>query len=109
MSATKILREAQELNGVSHRLNSLGEQQPAATEAILVVAGTIRDGPAWLEVLVATKISPPLSGFEWVGQSDLRCLGPVGETGLRPNKLPSRSCFCVRARGGLSEQVWVCS
>jgi hypothetical protein len=59
MSATKILDEAQNLTGVSSRLDSLAEQHPAASEALLVIAGTIRDSAVLLEVLVATKITPP--------------------------------------------------
>jgi hypothetical protein len=57
MSAIKILDEAQKLNSVSNRLDSLAEQHPAATEALLVIAGGIRDSAVLLEVLVATKIS----------------------------------------------------
>jgi hypothetical protein len=59
MSATKILDEAQKLNGVSNRLDALAEQYPVASEALLVIAGSIRDSAVLLEMLVATKISPP--------------------------------------------------
>jgi hypothetical protein len=58
MSATKILDEAQKLNGVSNRLDALAEQYTVASEALLVIAGGIR-GAVLLEMLVATKISPP--------------------------------------------------
>jgi len=58
MSAIKILDEAQKLNSVSNRLDSLAEQHPAASEALFVIAGSIRDSAVLLEVLVATKISP---------------------------------------------------
>jgi hypothetical protein len=59
MSATKILDEVLRLNGVSDRLDSLAEHHPLASEAILVIAGNIRGSAVLLEVLVATKISPP--------------------------------------------------
>jgi hypothetical protein len=59
MSATKILDEAQNLNSVSSRLDSLAEQHPVASEALLVIAGNIRDTAVLLEILVATKISSP--------------------------------------------------
>jgi hypothetical protein len=59
MSATKILDEAQNLNSVSNRLDALAEQYPVASEALLVIAGGIRDSAVLLEMLVATKISPP--------------------------------------------------
>jgi hypothetical protein len=59
MSATKILDEAQKLNGVSNRLDALAEQYTVASEALLVIAGGIRDSAVLLEMLVATKISPP--------------------------------------------------
>jgi hypothetical protein len=61
MSATKILDEAQRLNGVSDRLDSLAEHYPLASEALIVIAGNIRGSAVLLEVLVATKISPPLT------------------------------------------------
>jgi len=57
MSAIKILDEAQKLNAVSSRLDSLADQHPAASDALLVIAGSIRDSAVLLEVLVATKIS----------------------------------------------------
>jgi hypothetical protein len=59
MSATKILDEAQNLNRVSNRLDSLAEQHPVASDALLVIAGRIRDTSVLLQVLVATKIPQP--------------------------------------------------
>jgi hypothetical protein len=55
---TRILDEAQRLNGVSGRLDSLAEQFPVVSEALLVIASAIRDHAVLLELLVATKISP---------------------------------------------------
>jgi hypothetical protein len=57
MSATKILNEAQRLNDVSDRLDSLAEQHPKASDALASIARGIRDSAVLLEVLVATKIS----------------------------------------------------
>jgi hypothetical protein len=44
---------------VSDRLDSLAAQHPIVSEALLSIAGTIRDSAALLQVLVAIKISPP--------------------------------------------------
>jgi hypothetical protein len=64
MSATKILDEAQRLHRVSDRLNTLAEDHPRASNALLSIANGIRDSASLLEVVVATKISPPLSGLQ---------------------------------------------
>jgi hypothetical protein len=64
MSATKILDEAQRLHRVSDRLNTLAEDHPKASNALLSIASGIRDSASLLEVVVATKISPPLSGLQ---------------------------------------------
>ena len=56
MSATKILSEAQNLSGVSERLDSLAEDNPAVAEALLAIAGHLRDSAVLLELLVATRI-----------------------------------------------------
>jgi hypothetical protein len=57
MSAIKILEEAQTLNGVSDRLDSLAEQHPKASDALLVISHGIRDSAVLLKVLVTTKMS----------------------------------------------------
>ena len=59
MSATRILNEAQKLNRVSSRQDVLAEQHPYASDALLLIAASIRDNAVLLEVLVATKIMPP--------------------------------------------------
>lgn len=56
MSATKILSEAQNLSGVSERLDSLAEDNPAVAEALLAIAGNLRDSAVLLELLVAIRI-----------------------------------------------------
>lgn len=58
MSATKILDEAQNLTGVSNRLDSLAEQHPKASDALFAIASGIRDSAVLLEVVVATKMVP---------------------------------------------------
>jgi nitrogen-specific signal transduction histidine kinase len=59
MSATKILDEAERLQRLSDRLDSLAEQHPKASDALLRIASGIRDTAVLLEVLVATKLSSP--------------------------------------------------
>ena len=59
MPSNAILQEAQRLHGVSHRLDSLAEQHPLVSDAMLVISGSVRNTAALLEVLVATKISLP--------------------------------------------------
>jgi hypothetical protein len=60
MSATKLLTEAQTLSSVSARLDSLADQNPAVSEALLVISGNIRDYAVLLELLVTTRMSPDL-------------------------------------------------
>jgi nitrogen-specific signal transduction histidine kinase len=59
MSAATILDEAQRLQRLSDRLDSLAEQHPKASDALLKIAIGIRDTAVLLEVLVATRISLP--------------------------------------------------
>jgi hypothetical protein len=59
MSVAKILNEAQNLSSVCDRLDSLAEQNPVLSDALLIIAGNIRDSAVLLEVLVATRV--PLS------------------------------------------------
>jgi hypothetical protein len=42
---------------VSDRLDSLAEQHPLVSEALLAISGSVRNTATLLEVLVATKIS----------------------------------------------------
>jgi hypothetical protein len=58
MPSTAILQEVQRLYRVSDRLDSLAEQHPMVSEALLVISGSVRNTATLLEVLVATKISP---------------------------------------------------
>ena len=57
MPSTAILYEVQRLYAVSDRLDSLAEQHPVVSEALLGISGSVRNTATLLEVLVATKIS----------------------------------------------------
>jgi hypothetical protein len=58
MHPTEIMHEVQKLYGVSDRLESLAEQHPAVSEALITISGSVRNTATLLEVLVATKIAP---------------------------------------------------
>jgi hypothetical protein len=63
MPSTAILREVQYLYGVSDRLDSLAEEHPVVSEALLVISESVRNTATLLGVLVATKMEP-LPGFD---------------------------------------------
>jgi hypothetical protein len=58
MPSIAILSEAKQLHQVSDRLDSLAEQHPLVSEAILRISGSIRSTATLLEVLVATRMTP---------------------------------------------------
>ena len=58
-----ILHEVQQLYNVSDRLDSLAEQHPLVSEALITISGSVRNTATLLEVLVATKM-PPLAGLD---------------------------------------------
>jgi hypothetical protein len=58
MPSTAILREVQQLYNVSDRLDSLAEQHPLVSEALVSISGSLRNTATLLEVLVATKRAP---------------------------------------------------
>ena len=62
MPSTAILHEVQRLYGVSDRLDSVAEQHPVVSEALLAISESVRNTATLLEVLVATKMAP-LSGL----------------------------------------------
>ena len=62
MHPNAILHEVQQLYNVSDRLDSLTEQYPLASEALLTISGSVRNTATLLEVLVAMKIAP-ISGL----------------------------------------------
>jgi hypothetical protein len=57
MPGTAILHEVQQLYNVSDRLDSLAEQHPLVSEALITISGSIRNTATLLEVLVATKMA----------------------------------------------------
>ena len=57
MAPTAILYEIQKLYDVSDRLDSLSEQYPLVSEALLAISGSVRNTATLLEVLVATKMA----------------------------------------------------
>jgi hypothetical protein len=63
MHPIAILHEAQQLYNVSDRLDSLAEQHPQVSEALIGISGSVRNTATLLEVLVATKMVP-LSGLD---------------------------------------------
>jgi hypothetical protein len=58
MPSIAILREVQQLYKVSDRLDSLAEQHTLVSEALITIAGNVRNTATSLEVLVATKVGP---------------------------------------------------
>jgi hypothetical protein len=60
MPSTAILQEVQQLYGVSDRLDSLAGQHSLVSEALLIISGSVRNTATLLEVLVATKMLPPM-------------------------------------------------
>jgi hypothetical protein len=63
MHPNAILHEIQQLYSVSDRIDSLAEQHPLVSEALITISGSVRNTATLLEVLVATKITP-LSGLD---------------------------------------------
>jgi hypothetical protein len=58
MPGNAILHEVQKLYSVSDRLDSLAEQHPLASEALITISGSVRNTATLLEVLVAMKMTP---------------------------------------------------
>jgi hypothetical protein len=56
MHPNAILHEVQQLYNVSDRLDSLSEHHPLVSEALLTIAGSVRNTATLLEVLVVTKM-----------------------------------------------------
>jgi len=63
MHPNAILHEVQQLYNVSDRLDSLAEQHPLVSEALITISGSVRNTATLLEVLVAMKM-PLLSGLD---------------------------------------------
>jgi hypothetical protein len=60
MHPNAILHEIQQLHSVSDRLDSLAEQHPLVSEALITISGNVRNTATLLEVLVAMKMAPLL-------------------------------------------------
>ena len=58
MPSNAILHEAQQLHAVSDRLDSLSGQHTLVSDALITIAGSVRNTATLLEVLVATKMMP---------------------------------------------------
>jgi hypothetical protein len=63
MHPNAILHESEQLHKISDRLDSLAEQHPHVSEALITISGSVRNTATLLEVLVATKMGP-LSGLD---------------------------------------------
>lgn len=63
MNSNAILQEVQQLYNVSDRLDSLAEQLPLVSDALISISGSVRSTATLLEVLVPMKITP-LSGLD---------------------------------------------
>jgi len=55
-----ILREVDQLRNVSTRLEALAEQHPLMAEALITIAGNVRNTATVLAVLVATRSPKPI-------------------------------------------------
>jgi len=56
MHSNAILHEATQLHNVSDRLDSLAEQHPIVSDALITISGSVRNTATLLEVLVATRM-----------------------------------------------------
>jgi hypothetical protein len=60
MPFAAILREVDELRSVSTRLEGLAERHAPMSEALMTIAGSVRNTATVLAVLVATKGPKPV-------------------------------------------------
>jgi hypothetical protein len=58
MPAKEILQEARKLHKVSESLDSLAEQHAPVAEALMILAGTVRNSANLLEILVQIRLGP---------------------------------------------------
>jgi hypothetical protein len=58
MPQNTILQEAQKLHDVSERLDSLADEHPTVSEALMAISGNVRHIAMLLQVLVVTKMGP---------------------------------------------------
>jgi len=60
MAFEAILNEVDQLHSVSTRLEGLAEQHPPFSEALVTIAGSVRNTAVLLAVLVATRSPRPI-------------------------------------------------
>lgn len=60
MAFEAILHEVDQLHSVSSRLEGLAEMHTPITEALMTIAGSVRNTATLLAVLVATKLPKPI-------------------------------------------------
>ena len=60
MPFAAILDEVDQLHNVSTRLEGLAEQHPPVSDALMAIAGNVRNTATVLAVLVATKFPKPI-------------------------------------------------
>jgi hypothetical protein len=63
MHSNAILLEVQQLYNVSDRLDTLADQNPAISEALISISGSVRNTATLLAVLVAMKMAT-VAGFD---------------------------------------------
>jgi hypothetical protein len=56
MAFHAILDEVEQLHNIGTRLEAMAEEHPRVSEALITIAGNIRDVATVLAVLVATKL-----------------------------------------------------
>jgi len=91
-----ILNEVEKLHTVSTRFTGLAEQQPAVSEALIPVAGSVRNAATVLAVLVATQGSKPI----WNSG------GIIRRPPLPGDGLDESPCAAGRCRVRISLQAW---
>ena len=57
MAFHAILDEVERLHNIATRLEALGEEHPRVSEALITIAGNVRDIATVLAVLTATKLN----------------------------------------------------
>ena len=57
MHSKAVLYEVQQLYNVSDRLDTLADQHPLVSDALITISGSVRNTATLLEVLVAAKIA----------------------------------------------------
>jgi hypothetical protein len=61
-----ILDEVEQLQSVSTRLEGLAEEHPPVSQALITIAGSVRNTATVLAVLVATRSPTPILSTEQV-------------------------------------------